>query len=146
MIASYVDRRERNGYTYQSFLEHLSACFDDPHRQTNALNKLRKVTQGNALYSTHLREYENLLAESNAWDWDDAAKINMFKGTLNKALKETVASNALTLNENNWAIWTRFVGKLATEREFLRRQAAPKPAAPAASPKAEGDLMEWEPI
>ena len=52
-------------------------------------------------YNKHLRSYENLLAESNAWNWADSAKITIFKKSLNKAMQGIVANNALNLKNND---------------------------------------------
>ncbi|KAJ6437630.1 AAA family ATPase [Purpureocillium lavendulum] len=144
MVASYVEKQEVNGYTHQDFLDHLRACFDNPHRQTDALNEMRKLRQGNTAYIVHLRKYENLLAESGAWDWDDAAKVSMFKDTLADPLRETIAANALNLRDDEWTSWTRSVGRLATEQEYLRRKTPPKSTTTGTTANATENAMEWE--
>ena len=85
MAVLFTERAAQTGlYNVNSLLNYLKECYTDPDVSQRALERLRRIRQGdNEPFTAFLPRFERELMESDGAAWPDYFKIWYLKGALN---------------------------------------------------------------
>ena len=85
MAVLFTERAAQTGlYNVNSLLNYLKECYTDPNTSQRALERLRRIRQGeNEPFAAFFPRFERELMESNGAVWPDYFKVFYLEGALN---------------------------------------------------------------
>jgi hypothetical protein len=132
--------------TIDEFLGHLGTLFGDPTRREKALTRLNVLRQGRKRFTEFLPEFDQVLTEAGASEWDDRAKIGYLRSALSLELRDRAVG---LIQTSRYTDYCRRLQELATELEevqFIRnRVVRGGPRASHAPGTTSTEMMDWEP-
>ena len=96
MAVLFAEKAAQTGlYDANGLLNYLKECYTDPDASQRALERLRRIRQGdNELFAAFLPRFKRELMESDNAVWPNYFKVSYLK----KALNTKIASCLITLN------------------------------------------------
>ena len=96
MAVPFAERAAQTGlYNANGLLNYLKECYTDPDVSQRALERLRRIRQGeNEPFAAFLPRFERELIESDGAVWPDYFKVSYLEGALNVK----IVSCLITLN------------------------------------------------
>ena len=85
MAVPFAERAAQTGlYDANGLLNYLKECYTDPDASQRALERLRRIRQGeNEPFAAFLPRFERELMESDGAVWPDYFKVSYLEGALN---------------------------------------------------------------
>ena len=85
MAVPFTERAAQTGlYNVNNLLNYLKECYTDPNINQRALERLRRIRQGeNESFAAFLPRFERELMENDGAVWLNYFKVSYLKGALN---------------------------------------------------------------
>ena len=96
MAVPFAEKAAQTGlYNTNSLLNYLKECYTDPDISQRALERLRRIRQGeNKPFTAFLPRFKRELMKSDGAVWPDYFKVSYLKGALNTKITNCL----ITLN------------------------------------------------
>lgn len=143
--------------TVGEFLDHLRATFGDPTREKKALTRLNTLRQGKKTFAEFIPEFDQVLIEAGAGQWQDRAKVGFLQAAINLELRERLVGLPQSTNYVDYCTQLREVSQQLEELSAIKSRSGryrgrdTKPGfstqgqLDAGSNAPGGDQMDWEP-
>ena len=79
-------------FTIEKLFKQMDSAFADKNQQSKAMQKINYVWQGNKSFGEFLSEFDQLLLEAGAWNWDAMLKKEHLTNMLSFELQEKLVS------------------------------------------------------
>lgn len=133
--------------TTDDFFTQLRALFGDPTREKKALTRLNVLRQGKKPFSEFIPEFDQVLIEAGASQWDDRAKMAYLEVAINLELRERLIGHSQPSTYPEYCIQLREVSQQLEELQTIRNRTTRRQGrfTPSSNPQNHADTMDWEP-
>ena len=119
MAVPFAERAAQTGlYDTNGLLNYLKECYTDPDVSQRALERLRRIRQGeNEPFAAFLPQFERELMESDGAVWPNYFKVSYLKGALNAK----IISCLITLNPDrqNYPNFIRVIQQISSRLQVF---------------------------